>query len=234
MQIVVESISLNVASFIIGGNPANQSSGRSPKMAKPLVFHYGGQELSFVLNKVDRAALYGHKEVEVLNEDGKVCELATLADDGRTVVGRGGTALAYLSADMEWREKGQLKPIDLEGKEIVPVASSYSAPIPLSQHASINDYLDHKIRLVYHLTSENDFAKLTEELIKGAIYSFPYSYRGGLQADAGFLLAGDGGKVFLAVGSRTEMQFLGLQQAAPLTEDDSDDDETDLMDFDMM
>jgi hypothetical protein len=204
-------------------------------MAKPLVFQYGGQELSFVLNKVDRAALYGHKEVEVLNEEGKVCELATLADDGRTVVGRGGTALAYLSADMEWCEKAKLKPIDLEGKEIAPVPSSYSAPISLSQHASVNDYLDHKIRLVYHLTSENDFSQLAQELIKGVIYSFPYSYRGGLQADAGFLLAGDGDKVFLAVGNRTEMQFLGLQQAALLTvEDDSDDDETDLMDFDMM
>jgi hypothetical protein len=87
---------------------------------------------------------------------------------------------------------------------------------------------------VYQLTSENDVSPLAEELNRGVIFSFPYSYRGGLQADAGFLLAGDGGKVFMAVGNRAEMQFLGLQQAAPLTEDDSDDDETDLMDFDMM
>jgi hypothetical protein len=203
-------------------------------MAKPLVFQFGGRELSFVLNKVDRAALYGHKELEVLNEDGQVCELATLADDGRTVVGRGGTALAYLSADRQWREKGDLQPVDLEGKAITPVGSSFSAPIPLGQPVSVNDYLDHKIRLVYCLTSENDVSELASELNRGLIYSFPYSYRGGLQADAGFLLAGDGGKVFMAVGNRTEMQFLGLPQTAVLSEDDSDDDETDLMDFDMM
>jgi hypothetical protein len=135
---------------------------------------------------------------------------------------------------MEWCEKAKLQPIDLEGKAITPVGSSFNAPIPLGQHASVNDYLDHKIRLVYQLTSENDVSPLAEELNRGVIFSFPYSYRGGLQADAGFLLAGDGGKVFMAVGNRAEMQFLGLQQAAPLTEDDSDDDETDLMDFDMM
>jgi hypothetical protein len=203
-------------------------------MAKPLVFQYGDRELSFELNKVDRAALYGHKELEVLNEDGKVCELATLADDGRTVVGRGGTGLAYMSADWHWREKSNLKPIDLEGNAITPVGSSFSAPIPLMQQASVNDYLDHKIRLVYCLTTENDVSPLSEELNRGTIFSFPYSYRGGLQADAGFLLAADGGKIFMAVGNRTEMQFIGLQQAAALTEDDSDDDETDLMDFDMM
>ena len=203
-------------------------------MAKPLVFQHQGRELSFALNKVDRAALYGHKEVEVLNEDGKVCELATLADDGRTVIGRGGIGLAYISADRQWCEKAKLKPIGLDGKEMTPVGSSFGAPIPLLQTASVDDYLDHKIRLVYHLTSEDDVSPLSEELNRGTIYSFPYSYRGGLQADAAFLLAGDGGKVFMAVGNRVAMQFLGLQQAAALTEDETEDDETDLMDFDMM
>ena len=203
-------------------------------MAKPLVFQYGGRELSFALNKVDRAALYGHKEVEVRNEDGKVCELATLADDGRTVVGRGGTGLAYISADREWCDKANLKPIGLEGNEITPVGSSFGAPIPLVKKASVNDYLDHKIRLVYHLTSEDDVSQLLEDLNRGTIFSFPYSYRGGLQADAAFLLVADGGKAFMVVGNRVEMQFLGLQQVGALTEDEGDDDETDLMDFDMM
>ena len=54
-------------------------------MAKPLVFQFGDVELSFQLNKVDRSKLYGYKEVEVLDEKGRRCELATIADDGRTV-----------------------------------------------------------------------------------------------------------------------------------------------------
>lgn len=203
-------------------------------MAKPLVFHYGGRELPVTLNKVDRSKLYGYKEVEVLNEDGKVCELATLADDGRTLVGRGGTGIGSLSAALEWCDKAKLKPVDLEGNEITPVGSSFAAPIPLGQQASVEDYLEHKVRLVYHLTTEADVAQLSDELNRGTIFSFPYSYRGGLQADAGFLLAGPDGDIFLAVGNRTEMQFLGLQQAAPLAEEESDEDETDLMDFDMI
>lgn len=202
-------------------------------MAKPLVFQFAGRELSFDLNKVDRTTLYGHKDVEVLDEDGKVCQLATLADDGRTVVAGGGTGFGYISADLEWCDKSQLKPVDLEGKPIAPVGSSFGAPIPLGQQASIDDYLEHKIRLVYHLIYENEASPLVDELNRGTIFSFPYSYRGGLQADAGFLLASDG-KVFMAVGNQTEMQFIGLQQAVPITEDDSDGDETDLMDFDMM
>ena len=83
------------------------------------------------------------------------------------------------------------------------------------------------------MTSADDVAPLAAELARGTIFSFPYSYRGGLQADAGFLIGSDG-KVFMAVGNRTEMLFIGLQQASALAEDDTDDDETDLMDFDMM
>ena len=39
-----------------------------------------------------------------------------------TVIGRGGTAVAYLSTDGLWCEKAQLKPVDIEGNEIEPVA----------------------------------------------------------------------------------------------------------------
>ena len=63
---------------------------------------------------------------------------------------------------------------------------------------------------------------------------FPYSYRGGLQADAGFLLAGDGGKVFMAVGNRHGHAVLGLAASLGAHRRRGDDDETDLMDFDMM
>ena len=52
-------------------------------MAKPIVFQWGDMDLSFSLAKIDRSKLYGYKEVEVLDEDGNRCELATLADDGR-------------------------------------------------------------------------------------------------------------------------------------------------------
>jgi hypothetical protein len=204
-------------------------------VAKPLIFQLGDKELSFTLEKVDRSRLYGYKEVEVLDESGQRCELATLAADGRTVVGRGGTAFGQLSADGQWCEKGTLMPVDLDGRQIVPVPSSYSAPIKLFNTATIDEYLVHNIRLVYQLQTADDISDLLPELGRGTIFSFPYSYRGGLEADAGFLLMGHDGNVFLAVGNPTTVEFVGLQQPAAIIEEEEDqEDETDLMDFDMI
>jgi hypothetical protein len=202
-------------------------------VAKPLVFEFRDQSLSFTLNKVDRSRLYGFKETEALAEEGHRCELATLADDGCTVVGRGGTGIGQLSADGLWCDKQTLKPVDLEGKQLTPVPSSFSAPIRLQAKASPFDYLNHNIRLVYHLASEDNVADLVQELKTGTLFSFPYSYRGGLVADAGFLLLGEEDKVFLAVGSPTKLEFIGLQQTAVVEEED-DEEESDVMDFDMI
>ena len=99
-------------------------------MGKALVFAYGNADLAFDPIKIDRSVLYGFKELEVLDDRGQRCELATLADDGKTVVGRGGVTYAYLAPDGAWCDKSGLKPVDLEGREIQPVASSFSARWP--------------------------------------------------------------------------------------------------------
>jgi hypothetical protein len=203
-------------------------------VARPLVFQFGDRELAFTLNKVDRTKLYGYKEMAVLAEDGQRCELATLADDGCTVIGRGGTGLGQLSVDGLWCEKKTLKPVDQNGKEIQPVPSSFAAPIRLFDTVSLDEYLRHNIRLVYHVTSDDDVDDLVAELKKGTLFSFPYSYRGGLAADAGFLLMGEEDRIFLLVGNPTRYEFIGLQQVAAVEEVEEDEDEADSMDFDMI
>ncbi len=201
-------------------------------MAKPLVFKFNGGDVAFQLNKIDRSKLYGYKELEALDAQGGKCELATLAGDGRTVVGRGGASFATLDADGRWCEKSQLTPIDPEGQKIVPVPSSYAAPIESLQVCEVSEYLEHNIRLVYALEAE--VAPLAAELKQGIIFKFPYSFRGGLEADAGFLLSGDDGNLFLCVGNPTKVEWIGLAQAAAATEDDSEIEEMDMMDFDMI
>jgi len=203
-------------------------------VARPLVFQFGDRDLPFTLNKVDRSKLYGYKEMAVLTEDGQSCELATLADDGCTVVGRGGTGLGQLSVDGLWCDKQTLKPVDQNGNEIKPVPSSFSAPVRLFETVSVSDYFKHNIRLVYHVTSEDDISDLVAELKKGTLFSFPYSYRGGLAADAGFLLMGEEDRIFLLVGSPTKIEFIGLQQVAAVDEGEEDEDEAESMDFDMI
>lgn len=215
-------------------------------MAKPLVFQFGKRELAFDMNKVERAKLYGYKETLVIDEDGDPCELATLASDGRTVAGKGGIAMGYLSPDGAWCDRGSLTPIDVEGNEIPPAPSSFSGPVDLSEQATIEDYLDHNIRAVYALDllpDENASAaadkaatELLEQIQGGVIYKFPYSFRGGVAVDQGFLLANEAGDVFLAIGKPTQVQFVKLQQSSSLIEDEGEtaDEDGDLMDFDMI
>ena len=206
-------------------------------MAKPLVFQWRDRQISFQMAKVDRARLYGFKESEVLDDQQQRCELATLAQDGQTVVGRGGTAFGTLTVDGTWIEKTQLRPVDPAGQPIQPVPSSFAAAVPLVDQASPEDYLDCAARAVYLMETTDDIGPLADELAQGAIYRFAYSFRGGLEPDQGFLLANAEGQVFCAIGKPAKVEFLALAQAAPAVEDEdaeSADDEADSMDFSMM
>ena len=61
-------------------------------MAKPLTVVYRGETVHLDLKKVDRDKLYGYSDLEVVDDAGKPCELATLIGDGHSIVGKGGTA----------------------------------------------------------------------------------------------------------------------------------------------
>jgi hypothetical protein len=165
-------------------------------MAKPLVFQWRDRQISFQMAKVDRARLYGFKEAEVLDDQNQRCELATLAQDGQTVVGRGGTALGTLTVDGIWIEKTELKPVDPAGQTIQPIPSSFAAPVPLAEQVSPEEYLDCAVRSIYLMESADDIGPLVEELQQGTIYRFAYSFRGGLEPDQGYLLANAEGQVF--------------------------------------
>ncbi|MEL7499711.1 MAG: hypothetical protein AAFN77_19060 [Planctomycetota bacterium] len=189
------------------------------------------------MNKVDRSRLYGFKVQEVLDERDEPCELITLADDGRTLVGKGGTGIGYVDADGNWCDKSELKPVDLEGSEITPVPSSFAAPITLQDEVTIDQYLDHNIRLVYQLEPTDVTDALKSKLQSGVIFQFPYSYRGGLESDAGFLLTNADDEVFFLVGDPTNADFKGLQASPNIVatgDESSDGDGEDLMDFGMI
>lgn len=202
-------------------------------MAKPLVVELNGQSFDLHLEKVDRTKLYGFVETEVLDETGKPCSVGTLTGDGHSIVGRGGSAIAYLSPDGLWRKKAELRPVDPAGDLISPVKSTFDAVVPLNRTVTIDEYLAHNIHLIYRLTAEQEPTALLEELKAGTIFHFPFSYRGGIEASAGFLLQAADGNIFLCVGSPTKLEFIGLKTAAPIApeEPDTDADDADLLDF---
>jgi hypothetical protein len=203
-------------------------------MAKPLIFQLGDRDIAFSLNKVDRSKLYGFKEVQAVDDANEVCDLATLAGDGCTLIGRGGTGLGWLDADGSWREKAALIPVDTDGNEIKPVPSSFSAPIKLFETATVEEYLEHNIRLVYALQSDSDLTDLMAELDRGTIFKFAYSFRGGLEADAAFLLNNEAGQPMMVVGTPTKVEFVGMTAPAAAAEETADGDDIEMMDFDMI
>lgn len=208
-------------------------------MAKPLVFRLGDEDIALNINKIDRTKLYGSKEVEAVDEHDQVCELATLADDGHTMIGRGGTGLLWLDADGRWCDKSELKPVNVHGEEIKPVESSFGQTIKLFDTASVEQYLEHNIRLVYQVEPTSDainIDSLANELRKGTIFSFPYSYRGGLEADVGFLLMNEEDQIMLAVGNPSAIAYVTVQNQAAVEEvaDEAEESEGDLMSFDMI
>ena len=201
-------------------------------MAKPLVLQIDGTDFPFEMSRVERADLYGYVETEALDAKGRRCVSATLCDDGQTIVASGGSSFASMSPDGAWLEKSQLKAVDPAGNEIKPVPSSYSGPVPVTKTATIDEFLAHNIRSVYAVTCQVDAAPLMEKLKSGTIFTFPYSFRGGLEPDTAFLFLAADGTPFVAIGTPTKLDFVGFDQPAS-TEEELDAENEDL-DFGMM
>ena len=209
-------------------------------MARKLEFDFGGETFTMAIHKVDRSKLYGRVKTETFDANDKECTLATLARDGRTIIPMGGTASGYVNTEGLWVTRDELIPIDRDGKEIEEVASSFSAPTPLTQEVDIDTFLDHPIRLAYQLEAQTEMdVGLKAKLKAGAIFQFPFSYRGGIYFDPAFLMQGEGETLWMLIGQKSDIEFVGFEQAAicaarcdELGEDDSG--ETDAFDFDML
>jgi hypothetical protein len=204
-------------------------------MARDLVLSLDGVEFPVKLLKVDRRRLYGDVEIEAFDEHGSPAFLRFLADDGQTIIDRGGTALETVNEDGDSVERGELVPVDASGKEIEPVPSSFGVTNVLKS-ATIEDYLSLIVKSVYTLdavSEEDDLKELKDGLSGDNIYQFPFSYRGGVQYDSAFLLEADK-NIFMIVGVPAALEFLKLGQAATLDEPEDQDLSVDDLDFDLM
>ena len=203
-------------------------------MAKPLVLSLDGQEFPVRLTKIDRDKLYGTVEIEAFDEAGNEAYLRVLAYDGKTLIDKGGTALATVNESGTSISRKNLVPVNSDGEELKPVTSSFSAHNTL-ERASIDDYLSLTVKSVYSLDAadDGDLDFLKDVLSDGRIYKFPFSYRGGIEYDAACLLENQG-DVFMVVGVPSVLQFLKLGQAAVLdvVEDQAVSEED--LDFDLL
>ena len=205
-------------------------------MARTLEFLFAGQSLKCGIDKVDRAALYGSTDVETRDKAGSRCQIATLANDGRTLIPSGGTALGYVARDGTWLERSGLTAVDSRGNRLNTVSSSFDQPIELEIKTTPERFLDHSIRSAYllEIVEGGVPAALGKALGEGAIYKFDFSYRGGLAADPAFLLRDGDDALWLLIGDDNNVNFVGLAEAAGLAiEDGAEAADSDELDFEM-
>src|SRR5687767_2230705 len=205
-------------------------------MPRELVLSLDGREFPVSLVKIDRDKLYGSVEIEAFDEKGREASLRVLAADGRTLIDKGGTALATVNEKGNSVDRPSLKAVDEDGDMIEPVPSSFNAPNVLDR-ATSDDYLAQMVKSVYLLrppVEGGDIRYLLDHLDGEQIFTFPFSWRGGLDYDKAFVLGADN-EAFMVVGKQTEFKFLKLNQAVTLLDSVEEEEiSADDLDFDLI
>lgn len=208
-------------------------------MAKTLQFTIGGSIFDSLPVKLERKKLYEWVDVVAADEKGGICISAQLAPGGTLIVPPGGVKPAALDSAGRWLEKSELTPpvdaegkplVDAEGKPLATVPSSFDAPIVLETKVTEEKFLDHVWKAVYQLNNAELAAAVGDD-----ICAFPFSYRGGLSHDDGFLLK-SGSTLFLFTGERTEFEMVVVAEEGVLddNEEENASDEEEELDFSMM
>ncbi len=203
-------------------------------MPRSLTLSLDGEEFSVQLKKIDRNDLYGSVEIEAFDEKGNPAQLLVLAADGKTLLSKGGTALATLDAKGNSVERNTLKPVNTEGEDIETVESSFGKSNTLKL-AEIDDYLSQIVKSIYILepVEDGDIKFLLDHLSSGLVYSFPFSYRGGTEYDNAFII-GNKADAFMVIGKEARFQFAKLNQVAQLDSIEDEEISGDDIDFDLL
>ena len=203
-------------------------------MARQLEFKIGNETVGLELIKIERSKLYGSSLTLAFDENGEKCELMSLANDGKTLFGEGGSAIQTMTLDGEVIEKSELTPVDADGKPLPKIESSFNSPIEVLEKAEVEEYLSATVKSVYGFSKSAGQDSLVELLKDGAIYKFDFSYRGGHLADKCFLLLNQDGTPFMIVTNPADFALVGFEDSVGLEEDSSEELSVDELDFDMM
>ncbi|MCU0430031.1 MAG: hypothetical protein MUF42_08675 [Cytophagaceae bacterium] len=200
-------------------------------MAKSIEFKSGTFSFSAEIEKVDREKVYGWTETKVYDSKGKLCQVANLLEDGRTILPAGSFALKVMTESGQEVSRASLKAVDEEGKEMALHPSVFEQAVQL-EASTIEEYLSMNVKTVYQLHVSETSEHLQQELKSGKLYRFKYNYRAGYESDDAFLVANDQA-IFMVTGKCVRFEMLGLQLQAPdLSLDEQEED--DLLDFSLL
>ena len=184
------------------------------------------------LIKLDRKKIYGWSKIDIFDDSDQGCTLASIAD-GQYVLPSGSITLAGFNPKGEYIAKSSLIGVDEEGKKVEKVPSVFDEPASLTK-ADLDEFLSLNVKSVYQLGMEEGKEELLGLLEGGDIYHFLFNYRADYEGDPAFVLENDG-EVFVLVGKKIEFEFIGLDGAGALDEEEPETEEVeDEFDFAMM
>lgn len=204
-------------------------------MGKNIHFVIEGKSWSAGISKVDRNKVYGHVEEVISDSNGELCSVASILEDGQTIIVSGATALKTVDSENKEISKDAIKTVNLDGTDAVLVPSSYDTDAVLTP-GTLDDLFNLEITAVYQLVWEDEAAKLdliaylgTNKVLK-LVFNYRADYEG---ADAVLITAQN--QVFALTGKFLEFQFLENKQVIVLEDKVADATvEEDSMDFGML
>ena len=200
-------------------------------MGKQVEFIINGSSVMAELKKVDRKKIYGWSSIEVFDENGSKCKLASISD-GVHVLPSGSSSLLKFNEKGETISSSELVGFNLEGEKVAKVPSVYDGKVDLKE-ATIDDYLSLAVKTVYQLNMGDDTIMLNA-LKENKIYSFTFNYREDYEGDDAFLIS-NGEIVFAVTGKVADLEFVGLndneKELVVTEEESSEEDELDFAMF---
>jgi len=195
-------------------------------MAKNLTFNIKGTDYAAVPVKIERKKLYGWTELIALDDDGEPCSSVTIDETGSVIIPKGGIGMGILSPLSKWVDRSSLKAVDIAGKDAPLVPSSYDQPIILDKEVSVECFLDYTITALY----QADDAELAKAL-GDVIFTFSFNPRSDYEGSDAFLLV-QGDTVFMLLGYEPGFEFIGLEEAEVVDENDDEVEEAEDDDID--
>lgn len=197
-------------------------------MAKELNFIHDGTEYASEPIKLERKKIYGWSTIVATDKNGEECSTAYLLPEESLLIPSGGYKQATVDIDGRWVDKSELIPYGDDGNELPKYASSFDAPIELTQTVSIEEFLDNEWESVYQIINA-DLASVVGD----NIFRFEFSYRGGTNLNDGYLLNTPSG-LFLFAGSKQEFAFVSLADQTTIDDVEEEvEEEIDDLDFSM-
>ena len=199
-------------------------------MARQAEFIINGTSVMAELKKVDRKKIYGWSTVEVFDENGSKCKLASISD-GVHVLPSGSSSLIKFNDKGETVSSSDLVGFNKKGEKVEKVPSIYDEKVELKE-ATIDDYLSLAVKTVYQLNMEDDTTMLSE-LKDGKVFSFVFNYRADYEGDDAFLIS-NGETAFAVIGKIADLEFVGMNDnEKELVVNEEESSEEDELDFAM-